>query len=124
MQLPERRKHPRFDGNIPVKFSGTEFDIVTETANISRTGAYCQSNKYIEPMTKLRVNLLIPCRRNKRVFARKVTCEGIVVRTEAVPGQEYYNVAVYFSDIQPRDAECITEYIKVAMASRGDSSAA
>jgi len=116
MSLSERRQHPRFEGNIPVKFSGAEFDIVTETGNISRTGTYCQSSKYIEPMTKLRVNLLIPYRRNKRIVARKISCEGIVVRTESIPGKECYNVAVYFSDIQPRDAECITEYIKGAMA--------
>jgi len=120
MQIPERRKHPRFDGNIPVKFSGAEFDLVTETSNISRTGAYCQSNKYIEPMTKLRVNLLIPCRRNKRVYAKKVSCEGIVVRTESIPEKECYNVAVYFSDILPRDAECITEYIRVSMQYRNN----
>ena len=117
MRLPERRKHPRFEGSIPVKFSGIDCDIVTETANISRTGAYCQSNKYIEPMTKLKVHLLIPYKKNNRCLTRKISCDGIVVRTESVPGKEYYNVAVYFSDIHARDAERITHYIKQSTAS-------
>ena len=118
MKLPERRRHPRFEGNIPVKFSATEFDIVTETANISRTGAYCQSSKYVEPMTKLKIHLLLPFRKNNKVTTRKISCDGIVVRTESVPGKAFYNVAVYFSDIQPRDAESITEYVKSSLAIR------
>jgi len=116
MKYPERRQHPRFEGSVPVKFSAGDFDIVSETSNISRTGAYCQSGKYIEPMTKLKVYLLLPVKKNQKITTKKISCEGVVVRTESVPGKEYYNVAVYFSDIEPRDAEVIAAYIKGAQA--------
>lgn len=117
MRTPERRQHPRFEGSIPVKFSSADFDMVTETANISRTGAYCQSGKYIEPMTKVKIHLLLPLKKNNKILTKKISCDGIVVRTESVPGKELYNIAVYFNDIQPRDAEIITEYIKGALLS-------
>ena len=55
----ERREHPRIDNNIPVKISREDGDIVTETANISRSGAYCNVNKPIEMMTKVKINLLL-----------------------------------------------------------------
>ena len=99
MMLPERRKHPRLEGNIPVKICSDEFDLVTETANLSRTGSYCKVDKYIEPMTKLKIHLLIPLKKGQKIVTKKISCDGVVVRTESVPGQPYYNVAIYFSDI-------------------------
>ena len=54
----DRREHPRLLKNIPLKISGTDFDIVSETKNLSRSGAYCRVSKYLEPMTKLKIHLL------------------------------------------------------------------
>ena len=70
--IQERRREPRFEGNIPVKISSTEFDLVTETKNLSRTGAYCRVNKYIEPMTKLKLHLLLPFKRSEKIITKKV----------------------------------------------------
>ncbi len=80
----ERREHPRLTSNIPVKLFCGDRDTVTETKNVSRTGAYCQVNKYIEPMTKLKVCLLLPFKRNGKVITKKVLCAGVVVRAESV----------------------------------------
>ena len=115
MMLPERRKHPRLEGNIPVKICSDEFDLVTETANLSRTGSYCKVDKYIEPMTKLKIHLLIPLKKGQKIVTKKISCDGVVVRTESVPGQPYYNVAIYFSDINVKDADYITDYVKTAL---------
>jgi len=109
--IQERRNSPRFEGNIPVKISSSEFDVVTETKNLSRTGAYCRVNKYIEPMTKLRLHLLIPFKRSNKIVTKKVSCGGVIVRTESIPGNSYYNIAIYFNDIQNKDGDYISEYV-------------
>ena len=107
----ERRKHPRLKGNIPVKICSSEFDVVTETKNLSRTGAYCRVNKYIEPMTKLALQLLLPFKRNDRIITKKVSCRGVIVRVESIPGEAGFNIAIYFNDIQNKDADCITDFV-------------
>lgn len=107
----ERRKDPRFFGSIPVKISGDDFDLVTETKNLSRSGAYCRVNQYIEPMTKLRVQFLLPFKHADRTVTKKISCGAVIVRTESDPANGSYNVAVFFNDIQARDVAALTEYV-------------
>jgi len=111
MMTTERRQHPRIDGSIPLKISSGDFDIVTETQNLSRTGVYCRVIQYVEPMTKLKIHLLLPFRRNEKITTKKVSCSGVIVRTEAIPGEDSFNVAIYFNDIQDRCADSIAEYV-------------
>ena len=107
----ERRKYPRLDNNIPLKIRSDEFDIVTETKNLSSSGVYCRINKYLEPMTKLKIHLLLPLKRNNKVVTKKISCLGVIVRTESVPSEQYFNVAIYFSDIAQKDVNCLNDYI-------------
>ncbi len=107
----ERRKDARFFGSIPVKISGDDFDLVTETKNLSRSGAYCRVNQYIEPMTKLRVQFLLPFKHNDHTVTKKISCGAVIVRTESDPANGAYNVAVFFNDIQARDVAALTEYV-------------
>ena len=110
----ERRRDPRVDKNIPLKISTGDVDLVTETKNLSRSGAYCRVNKYIEPMTKLKIHLLLPVKKNSRMTTKKITCSGVIVRTENLSNNEY-SIAVYFNDITARDADSITDYINTVL---------
>lgn len=108
----DRRQHPRLENNIPIKIFTDDGDIVTETANISRSGIYCKVDKFINPMTKLKISLLIPLRKNGKSTTKKITCEGAVVRSEeAEDEKEAYNVAIFFQDISRRDADHIADYV-------------
>ena len=118
----DRRQHPRLDGNIPLKICCGDFDLVTETQNLSRTGAYCQVDKFIEPMSRLKVCLLLPFKRNNRTVTKKINCSGIIVRTESVPGKDFFNTAIFFNDIQTRDADTIAEFVDVMLNSKNLSS--
>ena len=109
--IQERRRYTRLDNNIPLKIRSDDFDIVTETKNLSSSGAYCRINKYLEPMTKLKIVLLLPLRRRNRLTTKKISCQGIIVRTESIPGDQYFNVAIYFSDIPQKDVNCLNDYI-------------
>ena len=112
----EKRKYPRLDNNVPIKISSDDLDIVTETRNISCAGAYCRVDKYLEPMTKLKVYLLLPFRKSNKVSTKKIACNGVVVRTESQPGNNYFNVAIYFSDIQQKDRKSIAEFVDAALS--------
>jgi len=111
----ERRGDPRLDNNIPLKLYHGEGDIVTETINISRAGTYCRVKKYIEPMTKFQIQMLLPTKKNGKVDIRKIKCEGVVVRTESVPNEDIYNVAIFFQDITQRDAEYIADFVSAVL---------
>lgn len=111
-QLQERRKHPRVSRNIPLKISSGEFDIVTETENISGAGAYCRSDRYIEPMTKLKIVILLPVKQRNKVATRKVECTGVVVRTENITSDpSTFKIAIFFTDISSKDTQKISDYI-------------
>jgi hypothetical protein len=106
----DRRKNRRLESNIPIKISQDGGDFVTETRNISRSGAYCRANQYIAPMTKLKVHLLLSIPRNGKPLTKKISCEGVVVRSDPADDKGCH-IAIFFNDIKQRDAESITDYV-------------
>ena len=110
--IQEKRKHPRIHKNLPVKISAGDFDLVTETENISCVGAYCKSDRYVAPMTKLKILILLPIHSRKSIINKKVECEGIIVRTESLKNKNsQYKIAIFFSDINSKDIKKISDYI-------------
>ncbi|MDP2938892.1 MAG: PilZ domain-containing protein [Candidatus Omnitrophota bacterium] len=108
----ERRKYSRVIKSLPLKITGEDFDIVTETKNLSPSGAYCQVSKYLEPLTKLKIILLLPFKRKEKTITKKISCQGVVIRTDNIPlKKDYYNIAIYFNDIQKKDLHKISDYI-------------
>lgn len=112
MSASERRQDPRVDNNIPLKISSDEFDIVTESKNLSSSGAYCFVDQQLEPMTKLKIQLLLPLKKKAKTVVKKISCHGVVVRSQTLPGNKSFSVAIYFNDIQEKDKKVIVEYIK------------
>lgn len=111
MSSSERRRSPRVDSSIPLKISGGEFDIVTESKNLSASGAYCTVDQYLEPMTKLKIHLLLPLKKNDKVVAKKITCSGVVVRTQAQSDGKTFDTAIYFNEIDEKNRKAIAEYV-------------
>lgn len=107
----DRRKDPRLENNIPLKLSQDGLKLTTNTINISRSGAYCTVEKYIEPMTKMKINLQLPVRENGKFVTKKISCEGVVVRAEECEGGHLHNVAIFFNDISETDAKYIAGYV-------------
>ncbi len=107
----DRRRSPRLEHNVPLKLSSGDLDIVTETRNLSSSGVYCRVSAYIEPMTKLKIHLLLPVRKNNRSSTKRISCQGVVVRTESVVNHDYFNAAIFFNDIQPKDMQAIADFV-------------
>ena len=114
----ERRRHPRIFKKLPLKLKINSFDLATETLNLSSSGVYCQIDKYIEPMTKVSMLLILPLKlKNNTAVTKKVTCKGVVVRTEKNSAGDKFNVAIFFSDVPEAEAENINRYIETHLQS-------
>ncbi|UCD15589.1 MAG: PilZ domain-containing protein [Candidatus Omnitrophota bacterium] len=111
--MVERRKHSRIKRILPVKLSHPECDILTETKNISVSGAYCSVDKPVEVMTKLAIVLLLSFRKNKNKIVKKINCKGVVVRKDHVKdnGKHSYHVGIYFNEMNERDKKTLLSYI-------------
>ena len=111
----ERRRHPRLEQNIPLKIFSGDMDIVTETKNLSSSGALCLVNKFITPMTKIKLHFLLPLKRNNKTVNKRISCEGVVVRSQSATDQDSFQTAIFFSDIASRDSQIIHEFVESAM---------
>lgn len=107
----ERRRDPRLQKSVPLKLSCDDGDFVSESGNISRSGVYCRVNQYIAPMMKLKVQLLLPVRSLGKKVIKKLSCRGVVVRSEPVISEDFYNVAIFFNEISQKNIALLTDYI-------------
>jgi hypothetical protein len=114
--MKERRKYPRLEKNLPIKLQQTpskDFDIATETTNISASGAYCAVTKSIKPMTKLKLTLLVSTHKSKVKKIRKIDCQGVVVRKEKNENNKKfpYRIGIFFNEIDNQDKKFLRSYI-------------
>ena len=121
--MEERRKYPRFTKTLPLKLFSFGFDIVTETKNISASGAYCAVNKRIPLMSKLDIILLVPIKKsNKRKIIKRLGCQGIVVRKEGVlddnNGTGHNNIGIYFNEMKDKDRKILVSYVKSCLSKK------
>lgn len=110
----ERRKFPRVTRALPLKICHKDLFAITQTKNISCSGAYCPVDSFIHPMTKLSITIFVPTNFEKKILTKKINCNGIVVRIEP-PQQEgainSYHIGIYFTDISRKDKNLISRYV-------------
>ncbi len=93
-----------------------------ETINISSSGVYFRSDKYLEPMTKLamRLDVTVPGTDQESPDRAPVSCEGIVVRIEPefeTAAADKYEVAVFFTQIEPEGMTNLERHIAMLLES-------
>ena len=106
----EKRRFPRIEKELPLKIRTNECDLVTQTKNISCIGAYCSINRYIRPLTKLSIILLLPSMTKYKNKTFRIQCKGVVVRIEQ-RSHHGFDIAIFFNDITQRDKEKISKYV-------------
>ncbi|MBU8870712.1 MAG: PilZ domain-containing protein [Gemmatimonadales bacterium] len=122
----ERRQARRVDAslNLEVRLpraDGSETLTCLETINISSSGVYFKSDHFIEAMTKLAMDLevLVPSEsENEGSENALVPCEGLVVRTTPeveTEGCDSYEIAVFFTNIEPEGLEILERHISLLM---------
>ncbi|MEI6438210.1 MAG: PilZ domain-containing protein [Candidatus Omnitrophota bacterium] len=114
----EKRRYPRIEHSVPVKIGAVDADLVTATRNISRSGVYCRVDKYLEPMTKLKITLMLPVKKEGKVATRKIVCSGVIVRVENIPFEDAFNIAIFFNEIKPSDSRALADHVQGVLAEK------
>jgi hypothetical protein len=112
----ERRGEPRVVERLPLAVVDGGTVLATETRNLSASGVYCTLDRFIAPMTKLRMEWELPL----LVRRVRIRCTGVVVRVEPVvanPDQGGYRVAILFTELSPRHRAAITRFIRQRLSS-------
>lgn len=122
----DRRKSQRVNAslNLEVKLAhpdGTEACTTLETINISSSGVYFRSGHFIEPMTKLAMDLEVSVPQVVDGVANFATvpCEGLVVRIKPeadTEGCSDYEIAVFFTNIQPEGVVALEKHIAMLIS--------
>jgi hypothetical protein len=118
--MAEKRKHPRLDYCLPITLSDSQWDIATETKNISCSGAYCAVDKPIKIMTKLDIALFVPCETKRDKKIKKINCKGVIVRCEHNKQNQKrpYYVGIYFNEIDKAGKKLLFSHIHSCLDSQ------
>jgi len=116
----ERRRSERVDAtlalNLHLELPGVAEGLAPETINVSSTGVYFRSTRYVEPMTKLSLNFDVPT--DESGTNSPVHCEGIVARVIPeipAPDVDFYEVAVFFTVIDADSLSYLERYIALRL---------
>ncbi|MBI4436929.1 MAG: PilZ domain-containing protein [Candidatus Omnitrophica bacterium] len=113
--MVEQRGSPRIEKALSMTLRGDAFRLVTETKNISITGAYCQVSQPIPTFAKVSITLSVPVMGQERKAPQEIRCEGVVVRSEKTVREngnpEKYFVAIYFTRLNVQDREILNQYV-------------
>lgn len=112
----ERRREQRVQARLQIEVElepgGTTH--ASSTINVSANGAYFTSPRFIAPLTKLGLRLLLPeAEAGSPELA--VDCQGIVVRClpdRPTAGVDHYEIACYFTDTSADFQEHLGHYVQ------------
>jgi len=115
----ERRKSHRVEARVPVQLEAREVEvrgkiIPAESANLSEGGVYCEIEKYLPPLTRVAITLLLPAFGGEHAKPREIKAEGVVVRNISVrEGRKIvkYRIACAFTSISDEQRAIVREYI-------------
>lgn len=125
MDWSEKRRAQRVEARLNLEIQlpradGSLEKASLQTINISSSGVYFRSDKFLEPMTKLamRLDLSVPVDDGDGTELAPVSCEGIVVRTDPeAPSPEcsQYESAVFFTSIDPESMANLERHIAMLL---------
>jgi hypothetical protein len=121
MTFDERRRAPRIQAELPILLEGGPAEAGGKTLNISTSGVYFEVPHFIEPLTKVRMELLFPGPGGSDSGGR-VGFDGIVVRTEPEkpsPEVKVYRTAVFFTYMPETSLKVLSTYIERRHSSSG-----
>jgi hypothetical protein len=113
----DRRRNPRARAELRVQLSGPadskQESITVSTLNVSTGGVYVEVPRFIEPLTKLFLTMLVPgpTPGEEPIF---VDTEAIVVRTSPEKHEdktERYEIACVFLNLADEHRDILNRYV-------------
>ena len=114
--VKDRRRGQRVDARLQIELqleSGAPSES-SNTLNISSNGVYFTSRRFVAPLTRLGLRLLLPGE-SPGAPEQAVDCQGVVVRCmpeEPQAAVDRYEVACYFTDTSEEFKERISTYVQ------------
>jgi len=116
--LSERRKSPRVEAELPIAVEGGPSESSGKTLNISENGVYFEVPHFIEPLTKVRMELYFPAGDGDEEKGDRVGFDGVVVRVEPEEPADHagpFKVAVFFTHVPERSQTILKAFIEQNM---------
>src|SRR5437879_4590028 len=115
----ERRRSPRADARLSMRLegardAGAREQLVTESQNISASGVYCLSERFLPPLSKVNLTLVLPRFGGRRGPNELIKCEGIVVRCDPQPVngiEKRWELACMFSDLDAARRTRLADFV-------------
>jgi PilZ domain len=98
----ERRKDPRVDAQLPLRFTFAGRTVDTHIVDLSNSGIRFHTPLPLPVMSRMQMTLELP----EGTRPAPITIVGVVVRCAEVRGrkQRPYDAAIFFEDITPASA--------------------
>lgn len=115
MSAKERRKSQRIEADLPICISGDPEAAEGKTINISSNGVFFESPRLIEPLTKVRMELMVPVLDGGQEKEMGVSFDGIVVRANPEKTDQAvsrYKIAVFFTHVPAASQKILDTFIK------------
>jgi len=97
----ERRRAKRVDANLAITIIGGAEEAQGKTLNVSTNGVLFQSPRFMDVLTKVQFELVIPPPASAPgAKEERVEIDGVVVRVDPETEDstvEFYNIAVFFT---------------------------
>jgi hypothetical protein len=117
--LSDRRKSPRVAAELPIAVEGGPAEASGKTLNISENGVYFEVPRFIEPLTKVRMEMFIPTGDDNRGKGIRLGFDGVVVRVEPEEAAGYegpFRVAVFFTHVPEESMKALNAFIEKHMS--------
>ena len=113
--LSERRKSPRVAVELPIAVEGGPAEATGRTLNISENGIYFEVPHFIEPLTKIRMELYVPSGSDSNKEGIRFGFDGVVVRAEPQepadpPGP--FRLAVFSTKVPESSTTALKSFIE------------
>lgn len=110
--ISERRRSVRIAEELPFVIGHQGYEIQATSVNISNNGVMCLVDRNIPLMTQLEIAFSLPVVVNFSSKEKLLKTKGVVVRKEEDAVSDKYYIAIYFSDIKPKDQKVLNEFIE------------
>ncbi len=107
----DRRRSIRVAEELPFVIGHQGYEIQAKSVNISSNGVMCLVDRDIPLMTQLEIVFSLPLAVNFSSKEKIVKAKGVVVRKEEDAVSDKFFIAVYFSEIKPKDQKILNEFI-------------
>ncbi len=109
--ISERRRSVRIPEELPFVIGHQGYEIQAKSINISNNGVMCVVDRDISLMTQVEIVFSLPVAVNFSSKEKIVKAKGVVVRKEEDTVTDKFLIAIYFSDIKPKDQKVLNEFI-------------